>query len=155
MRSSTRSARAIDDALMGVPSDPFLWLVLFWLGKYPPTAFSPEHLEVCKCPIPWDPMKDGSPSKAQSPGHGALFPSAVAHLAESATAEFVGLVALAAFESGCRHRGRTCWPIRRRCWRGSGSWATRDRRLFAKCYDRDLDDVPIPGVDPRPVRQWH
>src|SRR6185312_11066251 len=81
---------AIDDALANAPSDPFLWLVRFWLDNTR-NGFDASHLRELRMSYALGP-NEGWIAVKRSRLALAAFPGLTPTLADSAVAEFSGLV---------------------------------------------------------------
>jgi hypothetical protein len=145
--------QAIYGALMNAPSDSFFWLVLFWLDNTR-NGFTLEHLGNLQMSY-MQGASEGWIAVKRNRLAMAIFPTLPADLAEAATSEFVGLVRSQFFDQAADVIAGPAWPIRRALLQRLRELKEADRRSFAKLlYDRDLDDVPVPGIEPPPRRPW-
>ena len=146
-------AQAVNDALTNAPSDPFQWLVLFWLDNAR-NGFKLEQLRYLQMSYALGPYEAWITIKRNRLAL-AIFPALSADLAEAAINEFLGLVRSRLYTEASDIVAGPAWPIRHLLLARLKDLKETDRRTFAKeLYDRSLDDVPIPGIEPRPVRPW-
>jgi hypothetical protein len=143
----------LDAALASTPSDPFLWLVLYWLSNAQ-NGFSQDHLRYLRMSYALGP-NEGWIAVKRSPLALAIFSALPADIAESAITEFVGLtdswlaVAAADILMG------PAWQIRHVLLPRLAKLKEPVRRNFAKMlFDRGLDDVPVPGIERSSSRPW-
>ena len=137
----------IDVALANAPSDPFLWLARFWLNDNR-HGFSLDHLPDLQ--MSYDLGRyEGWVSVKRNPVALEIFPKLPSDMTELTVAEFVGLVrwdlaadaADIAMGPGRGLRG-LLFP------RLKGLSVDQRRRFAQLIYQQELDDVPVPGVDP-------
>jgi hypothetical protein len=146
-------ARSIDDALTNAPEDPFLWLVLFWLDNTR-NGFAPEHLAELRMSYALGPNEGWIAAKRNSRAL-AIFSVLPPDLAEAATAEFVGLARSPIYFVAVDNIAGPGWPVRHVLLPRLKELQEADRRAFAKLLnDRNVDDAPVPDVEPLPRRPW-
>jgi hypothetical protein len=145
--------QSIDDALANAPNDSYMWLILFWLNNKQ-NGFKPEYLRYLKMSYTFGPNEAWIAirrSRLVMSGFTAL-PS---DLAEAATIEFVNLVRSQQYTEAADIIAGPAWPIRRVLLARLKNLPEINRRIFAKeLYDKNLDDVAVPGIKPRPPRPW-
>jgi hypothetical protein len=147
-------SRAIDEALMNAPYDPFLWLVLFSLDNTR-SSFSPAHMRYLQMSYALGPNEGWIAVKRSRIALG-IFSALPPDVAEAAISEFVGLVRSHFSREAADIAAGPARPIRALLFARLREIKEADRRAFAKLLDdRDLDDIPVPGVAPPPQRPWH
>lgn len=146
--------RAIDEALMNAPYDPFLWLVLFSLDNTR-SGFRPAHLRYLQMSYALGPNEGWIAVKRNRIALEA-FSALPPDLAEMAISEFVGLVRSRFSREAADIAAGPARPIRALLFARLREIKEVDRQAFAKLlYDRDLDDIPVPGIEPPPQRPWN
>jgi hypothetical protein len=146
--------QAIDDALMNAPCDPFLWLVLFSLDNTR-SGFSTAHLRYLQMSYALGPNEGWIAIKRNRVAL-AVFSALSPDLAEAAISEFVGLVRSHFYSEAADIVAGPARPIRALLFTRLRDITEADRQAFAKLlHDRDLDDIPVPGIAPPPQRPWH
>jgi hypothetical protein len=145
--------QSVNDALTNAPSDPYQWLVLFWLANTR-NGFKLEHLRYLQMSYATGP-NEGWIAIKRNPVALAIFPALSADLAEASITEFIGLVRSRLYTEASNIIAGPAWPIRHILLARLKDLTETDRRTFAKVlYERGLDDVPVPGIEPRPARPW-
>jgi hypothetical protein len=146
-------APTIDAALSNTPSDPFLWLALYWLSNVK-DGFDPEHLRYLRMSYALGPS-EGWIAVRRSRLALAIFSALPPDIAESAINEFVGLVDSWLSVAAVDLLAGPAWPIRHILLPRLADLKEPVRRDFAKMlFDRGLEDVPVPGVEPSSSRPW-
>jgi hypothetical protein len=146
--------QATDDALSNAPYDPFLWLIRFWLDNTR-AGFSPAHLRYLQMSYALGPNEAWIAFKRNRIAL-AIFSELPPALAEAAISEFVGLVRSHLYSEAADIVAGPARPIRDILFARLRDLKQSDRQPFAKLlYDRNLDDVPVPGIAPSPQRRYH
>ena len=149
----TDLGRYIDDALANTPADSFLWLARFWLenGR---NGVNAKDLSDLKMSYALG-RNEGWIAIKRSRVVMAVYPKLPPDLAEASVSEFVGLVRSGLYIDAADILTGPGWPIRDRLMARLGGVSESNRLAFAKLlYDRNVDSVSVPGIDPRPQRPW-
>ena len=138
---------------MNAPSDPYQWLVLFWLNNTR-SGFKSEHLHYLQTSYALGPQEGWIAIKRNRLTL-AVFPSLSADLKEMAISEFVGLVRSQLYAEAVDILAGPGWQTRLILLGRLKELKEPDRRTLAKLLDdRNLDDVPVPGTEQQPRRAW-
>jgi hypothetical protein len=138
--------RIVDKTFLNAPSDPFLWLVRFWLDSTR-NGLRPENLRFLRMSYDLGPYEGWIAVKRNRIAL-AAYSALPSDLAEQAISEFVGLVrwGLADAVAIAAGPGR---PLRGVLFPRLKDLNYEQRRAFANAiYGRELDDVPVPGIVP-------
>jgi len=145
---------AIRSSLSCSPADPFLWLVLFFIENTQ-NGSDLTHLKYLRMSYQLGP-NEGWIALKRSPIALANFATLPPELAEAGIAEFVTLVTSRFYSEAGDIVTGVGSPIRGLLFARLRDIKEADRQAFAKLlYDRGLDDIPIPGVEPPPQQPWH
>jgi hypothetical protein len=145
--------RVIDDVLTNAPSDPYQWLVLFWLNDTR-NGFELEHLRYLRMSYALGPNEGWIAIKRNRLAL-AIFPMLPIDLKEAAITEFVGLVRSQLYIEAVDIMVGPGWPIRQLLLARLNGLKEFDRRAFAKLlYKKNVDDITVPGIEMRPLRPW-
>jgi hypothetical protein len=140
----------VDETFRNAPDDPFLWLTEFWLdatrnGMRPNPRFLRMSYELGPYEGWVDIRRDGLAL--------AVFSALPGDLAERAISEFVELVRWRLAREAAAIAAGPGLPLRSVLFPRLKDLGYEQRRAFADAvYGRELDDVPIPGIDP-PIPQ--
>lgn len=137
----------VDEALVNSPSDPFLWLARFWLAnaRY---GWRSDHLKYLKMSYDLGP-NEGWIAIKRSRITLPAFARLPKDFAERAVAEFVSLVRWKLSVEAADIAGGPARAIQNVLFPRLKDLNDDQRRPFAKeVYRRELDDVPVPGVEP-------
>ena len=140
-------SRIIDQALSNAPNDSFLWLSRYWLFNTRNGSRS-EYLPYLKMSYELGPY-EGWISTKRSRVALAAFSELSNDLADRAISEFVGLVRWGFFVEAADIAGGPARPIQKVLFPRLKNLKYEQRRAFAQIiYQRELDDVPVPGIEP-------
>lgn len=146
-------AHVVNEAIANTPSDPFLWLVLFWLDNRR-NWLRPEALRYLRMSYALGPNEAWIALKRNHLSL-AIFPALPAELKEAAISEFIGLVNSGLYDDAADIVTGPGWPERDVLMGRLKDLKDADRRGFAKVlYDRGVDGVSVPGIEPPPPRPW-
>jgi hypothetical protein len=145
--------REIVDALENSPSDPFLWDVLFWVENNR-NGFKPDNFKYLQMSYSLGPS-EGWIAITRIRFTFALLAQLPEKLRNAAVAEFVGLVSSGLFDPAANVVVGPGWAMRDELYSRLRTVDPVSRRAFARIlYDRNLDDIRIPGVDLTQQRPW-
>jgi hypothetical protein len=145
---------SVDEALRDAPSEPFLWLVRYWLDNAR-DGFSAEHLRYLRVSYVLGP-NEGWIAVRRNIYALAIFPELPPDLARAAIDELTGLVRSGLFEQAATTIARADPPLRKALVAPLAALPAATRSAFAKILDaREIDDVTVPGIEPPPLRPWH
>lgn len=148
-----RLSVSVDRALMGVPSDAFLWLVRFWCENNR-IGFKPENLRDLRLSYSSGPQ-EGWVAIRRNRVALNLFPLLPPDLAEASVTEFVDLIRARFYPDAVRLLTGPGWPHRNLLAARLTSLTEPERREFAKALaDRGVDGFSVPGIEARPPRPW-
>jgi hypothetical protein len=143
-------SRIVDESLLAAPSDPFLWLVRFWLDNTR-SGLRPENLRFLRMSYNLG-RYEGWIAVKRSRIAFAVFPVLPSDLAELAISEFVGLVRWGLVSEAAEIAAGPALPLRGILFPRLKELKVEQRRRFASVwYQRELDDVLVPGIAPPPV----
>lgn len=143
-------ASAIDESLVNAPSDPFLWLVRFWLDSFN-NGVRAENLRFLRMSYDLGPY-EGWIAIKRSRVALADFPVLPKDLAELTISEFVGLVHWGLLIEAAEIAAGPAKSVRSTLFPRLKDLEYEQRRAFASLvYERELDDVLVPGINPPPV----
>jgi hypothetical protein len=143
----------VEDALMDVPSDAFLWFVLFWVDSAREEGLVPEHLSYLRASYQLG-RNEGWIATLRNRVALAIYPVLPPDLAEAATSEFVDLVRSGLYGIAAEILAGPGLPLRHQLLAKLSSLNENDRRLFAGALDKyDLEDATVPGIDLRAGRR--
>jgi hypothetical protein len=152
-RNLNTLGRAVDSELTNTPSDPYQWLVLFWLNNAR-NGFKPENLRYLKISYALGPYEGWIAIKRNRLAL-AIFSSLPVDLQEMAISEFVGLVRSQLYAEAADILAGPGWPIRQVLLAHLKELKEPDRRtLFKLLQDRNLDDLSLPGTEEQRRRPW-
>ena len=144
-------ANIVDESLQNAPSDPFLWLVRYWLDSVNNGA-RPENLRFLRMSYDLGPY-EGWIAVKRSRVALTAFSALPKDLAELAISEFVGLVRWGLLSDAAEIAAGPAKSIRGTLFPRLKDLKFEQRRAFAgRIYQRELDDVLIPGINPPPVK---
>jgi hypothetical protein len=139
--------RSVDEAARNAPSDPFLWLVWFWLDSTR-NGLRPENLAFLRMSYDLGPYEGWIAVKRNGLAL-AAFAALPNDLAERAIAEFVGLVRWGLVAEASAIAAGTPPQLRTILFARLKDLNYEQRRAFAGAiYGREVDDVPVPGIAP-------
>jgi hypothetical protein len=140
-------ARIVDETFLNAPSDPFLWLVRFWLDSTR-NGLRPENLRSLRMSYDLGPYEGWIAVKRNRIAL-AAYSALPSDLTERAISEFVGLVRWGlASDAGAIAAGPGL-QLRGVLFPRLKDLNYEQRRAFANViYGRELDDVPVPGIAP-------
>jgi len=145
--------QSVHNALANAPSDPYQWLVLFWLENAH-NGFKPDHLRYLQMSYLLGPYEAWIAVKRNRLAL-ALFSALPPDLAEAAISEFVGLVSSGLYTDAAEILEGQALPIRAVLLARLKAVPEYNRRPFARhLYDKNLDDFAVPGIAPPPVPLW-
>lgn len=136
--------RSLEAALSCGPSDPFLWLALFWT-RSTADGFAPEQLELLRLSYRTGPH-EGYVALRRLPAALAIFPGLPSDLAEAALAEFVGLVRSDFLDGALDALNGPGWPLRNLLLSRLAPLPQAQRERFAHQARRREIDIAVPGV---------
>jgi hypothetical protein len=141
----------ISDSLANSPMDPFLWLVLYWVDntRY---GYAPERLDDLRMSYTLGPNEAWIATR-RSRFALAVYSVLPADLAESAIAEFVGLVRSGLDSEAADIIVGPGWPIRQVLLARLDTLREPIRRKFAQVLDR-REITGVPGIVPPAMRPW-
>lgn len=143
----------IRSSLSCSPADPFLWLVLYWVESAK-NNFKPEYFKYLRMSYLLGPNEGWIAVKRNRIAL-TIFSALPQDLAEAGISEFVGLVRWHFYNEAADIVAGPARPIRGVLFARLSDIKEADRQSFAKLlYDRGLDDIPIPGIEPLPQRPW-
>lgn len=145
---------SVVQALTSEPTDPFQWLIYFWLKNYR-YGFKADYLDYLKMSYVLGPYEAWIALRRNRLAL-AIFPNLPADIAEFATSEFVGLVRSRFISAAADIVAGAGWPVRHILFARLKDIPEQDRRSLARnlYYDKKLDDVGVPGIDLRERRPW-
>lgn len=140
-------ARAIDEIFFIAPNDPFFWLVRFWLDSAR-SGLRPAYLRFLKMSYDLGPNEAWIALKRNRFSLN-IFPILPGDLAELAASEFAKFVQWGLVNEAAALVGGPGLPIRPFLYERLRDLKIEQRRQFARVlYQRELDDVLVPGVTP-------
>ena len=140
-------AQIVDEAFQNAPADPFLWLVRFWLDTTR-NGLGPDNLRFLRMSYELGPYEGWIAAKRNRFAL-AAFPALPSDLRELAISEFVGLVRWDFVPEASAIAAGTAPPLRSILFARLKDLSYEKRSAFANAiYRRELDDVPVPGIDP-------
>ena len=144
-------SRIVDESLLNAPYDPFLWLVRFWLDNTR-SGLRPENLRFLRMSYSLG-RYEGWISEKRSRVAFSVFSVLPNDLAELAISEFVGLVRWGLVSEAAEIAAGPAFPIRNILFPRLKELKIEQRRRFAAIwYQREIDDVLVPGIAAPPVR---
>ncbi len=133
-------------ALANAPGDSFLWLARFWLENTR-NGLQPAHFPLLQASYDFGPH-EGWVALRRNRLALAAFPLLPDGLSARAVAEFAGFVRWGLVREAADLVEGPGRALRSRLYTALGDLKDDRRRAFAReLYRRDLDDVPVPGVD--------
>ena len=142
-------AQIVHETFRNAPSDPFLWLVWFWLDTTR-NGLRPGNLRFLRMSYDLGPYEGWIAVKRNGIAL-AAFSALPNDLAERAISEFVGLVRWGLVSEASAIAAGTAPPLRSILFPRLKDLNYEQRRAFAGAiYGRELDDVPVPGIAPPP-----
>jgi hypothetical protein len=145
--------KAVRESLANTPSDPFLWLVLFWLENTH-NGFSRGNLKYLRMSYLLGPS-EGWIAVRRNRLAVAIFSQLPPDIAENSVAEFARLVDSNFFSEAADILTGPGWPVRDRLLAGLKDVTDVNREIFAKTVYRLGYDVSVPGVDRQDFRPWN
>jgi|ERR1039458_7746719 hypothetical protein len=144
----------IGGALSYAPEDPYLWFVLFWLDSTR-NGLTRENLGYLRMSYELGPYEAWIALK-RNRAVLKIFPQLPVDIAEAAISEYLGFLrSQGLFAEAADILAGPGWPIRHILLARLKDLKEADRRLFAKeLHNKDLDDVPVPGIELPPPRPW-
>jgi len=144
-------ANIVDESLLSSPSDPFLWLVRYWLDSFS-NGVRQQNLRFLRMSFDRGPY-EGWIAIRRSRVALADFSALPNDLAELAISEFVGLVRWGLLPEAAEIAAGPAKSIRGTLFPRLKDLKYEQRRAFASLvYQRELDDVLVPGINPPPVK---
>jgi hypothetical protein len=145
--------KILDRALAGSPNDSFLWLLRFWAGNLR-NGFSPASFALLRMSYKTGP-NEGWIAAKRNRYVAALIAFLPPDLRDDAKREFFGLVRSGDYAGAAETLAALSQADRRVFLAPLKELGASERSQFAKyLYDRNLDSVPVPGVDRGPSRPW-
>jgi hypothetical protein len=139
--------RIVDKTFLNAPSDPFLWLVRFWLDSTR-NGLRPENLRFLRMSYDLGPYEGWIAVKRNRIAL-AAYSALPSDLTEQAISEFVGLVRWGFVPDAGAIAAGPGRPLRGVLFPRLKDLNYEQRRAFANViYGRELDDVPVPGIAP-------
>lgn len=139
--------RTIDDALALAPSDGFVWLARFWLENVR-LGLRPEHMKDLRMSYEFGRYESWIAYKRSRVAL-AIYPALPNDLAEFAAAEFVNFIHWGLFSEAAELASGPGRAVRQVLFARLKDFKRDLRREFAGLmYNRQLDDVLVPGIDP-------
>lgn len=140
-------------SLSHVPTDPFLWAVLFWLENTQ-NGFSPIHLKYLQMSYSLGP-NEGWVAVRRDQLALAVFSRLSPALKEEALAEFTRLVSSDFIVQAANILVMLSVPVRNQLLARLADVPQYEREQLAKSvYDLGYYDISIPGVQPPAPRPW-
>ena len=140
-------AGMIDESLQNAPSDPFSWLARFWLDNTR-HGLQPSHLRELWMSYDLGRYEGWIAAKRNRVALG-VYSEMPSDLAEQAISEFVNLVRWGIAEEAADIAAGPGLLLRSVLFARLKDLKVDQRRPFAQAiYRRELDDVPVPGIDP-------
>ena len=138
-------ARIVDETLLNAPNDSFLWLVRFWLDTTR-NGLRPDNLPFLRMSYDLG-RHEGWIAVKRNRVALAAFSALPSDLAEQAISEFVGLVRWGLVSEAADIAAGPARTLRSVLFPRLKDLKLDQRRAFASLiYQRELDDVLIPGV---------
>jgi hypothetical protein len=145
-------SKSVEQTLSNAPDDPFLWLAWFWLDTTR-NGVRPDNLPFLQMSYDLGPHEGWIAIKRNRVAL-AKYSALTSDLAERAISEFVDLVRWGLFPEAADIAAGTGPSLRRVLFARLAELSFEQRRIFASIiYGRELDDVPVPGIDP-PTNQF-
>ena len=145
--------RSVNDALSDGPSDPYLWLVRFWLSNKR-DGFTAEHLRYLQLSYDLGPQEGWIAVKRNRLALG-LYPVLSDKLKTAALSEFVGLTRSQLGGEAADIMIGTSPVVREALLVRLAQLGQSDREAFAKVlYSKGAFDIAVPGVALAPDRPW-
>jgi hypothetical protein len=139
----------IRNSVSCAPADPFLWMVLYWVESAK-NNFKPEHFKYLRMSYLIGPNEGWIAVKRNRIAL-ASFSALPQDLAEAGISEFAGLVRSHFYSEAGDIVAGPARPIRGLLFARLRDIKEVDRQSFAKLlYDRGLDDILVPGIEPLP-----
>lgn len=140
-------ARTIDEIFLVAPNDPFFWLVRFWLDSAR-SGLRPAYLQFLKMSYDLGPNEAWIALKRNRFSLN-IFPILPGDLAELTASEFAKFVRWGLVNEAAQLAGEPGLPVRPFLYERLKDLKIEQRRQFARAlYQRELDDVLVPGVTP-------
>ena len=144
-------AQIVDETLLNAPSDPFLWLVRFWLDSTR-NGPRPENLRFLRMSYDLGPY-EGWIAVKRSRVALAAYSALPSDLAELAISEFVELVRWGLLSEAAEIAAGPALSLRGILFPRLKDLKVEQRRAFASLiYQRELNDVLVPGIALPPVQ---
>ena len=144
---------ASTEALTRSPTDSFQWLALFSLSNLKYGA-NPEYVRFLRMSYEYG-AQEGWIAARRLPVALELFSSLPQNLREAALIEFVNLVNSEMYSEAADVADRAGRLLRFVLFARLKDVSVQKRQSFAATvFQRNLDDVPIPGIERRPSRPW-
>lgn len=151
-RQMSKLHETIDESLANTPSDPFLWLVLFWLENTQ-NGYSADRLKYLRMSYSLGPNEGWIGVKRNRLAL-AIFSQLPPDLADEAKGEFVRLVDSQFYRETANILVGPGWGIRSILLAGLKDAAEINRQLFARTLYKLGYDITVPGVERRDQRPW-
>lgn len=146
-------AQALRQALTNAPSDPYQWMVLFWLENTR-NGIRPENLRYLQMSYALGP-NEGWIAFRRNRIALAVYPTLPADLRSKAVSEFVGLVRSPLYSEAADIVAGPGWPVRDMLLARIQELKEPDRLPILKLlYDKNLEGLNIPGGDQQRRRPW-
>ena len=140
-------AATLDEALLNAPEDAFLWLAQFWLISAR-NGFQPEYLSLLRMSYRLPPH-DAWVALKRNRVALAIFPFLPSDLADLVLAEFASFVRWGLANAAADIAAGPGLTLRTVLYEQIKDLRIEQRRVFARAiYDKELDDVPVPGIAP-------
>jgi hypothetical protein len=141
------ATRIVRETLRNAPDDPFFWLVWFWLHTYREGARL-EDLPYLRMSYELGPYEGWIAVKRDGVAL-ASYSALSLDLRERAISEFLGLVRWGIVNEAADIAAGPARPLRAILFPQLKNLTDEQRRAFANViYQRELDDVPVPGFPP-------
>lgn len=145
--------RSVNDALDNGPSDPFLWLIGFWLSNKR-DGYTPEHLRYLQMSYDLGPQEGWIAVKRNQLALG-LYAVLSDKLKTAALSEFVGLTRSQLYDEAADIMIGATPTVREALLVRLAQLGQSDREAFAKVLNsKGAFDIAVPGVGLQPDRPW-
>lgn len=145
-------SQTIRSSLSCAPSDPFLWLVLYWL-EGTQEGFRSEDLKYLRMSYRLGPNEGWIAGKRNRVTF-AVSEKLPVDLAEYAINEFVGLVEMGFYEQAAEIFTGPAWRVREQLLPRLQNIEERHRQAFANILYTKGYDVVVPGIKRQGSRPW-
>jgi hypothetical protein len=144
---------AVSAALAQSPTNSFMWLTDFWLGRLRGDTAGTD-LNFLRMSY-WSGPNEAWIAVRRNPLVLSVFPSLPSDLTDQALSEFARLVRSGLYTDASNILAGPGWAVREQLLSRLAEVDEVDRRGFARALrSKDLDGVTVPGVDERPSRPF-